>query len=175
MYLEFYGAGDVSSSFQTRVNNGSWSSNTSIGIKDDGYYKEIFDNLKTDGRVVEYKIVYSSGMTSTIRITTKVYNSNLESLKKFIKSYSSKYEDVTHFAYTFLDDHDDHEALGSALTSLYYDSNETGFENVYLIVKSTEMIGRNRHVTPDNTAKKYTGIAANNDKGLKSTIFLRVN
>lgn len=99
-----------------------------------------------------YKRFNDSGFTKG----TKVYNTNLETLKKFIKSYSSKYEDVTHFAYTFLDDHDDHEALGTALTSLYYDSSETGFENVYLIVKSTEMIGRNRHVTPDNTAKKYT-------------------
>lgn len=99
-----------------------------------------------------YKRFIDGGFTKG----TKAYNSNLETLKKFIKSYSSKYEDVTHFAYTFLDDYDDHEALGSALTSLYYDSNETGFENVYLIVKSTEMIGRNRHVTPDNTAKKYT-------------------
>ena len=77
-----------------------------------------------------YKRFIDGGFTKG----TKAYNSNLETLKKFIKSYSSKYEDVTHFAYTFLDDHDDHEALGSALTSLYYDSNETGFENVYLII-----------------------------------------
>lgn len=87
---------------------------------------------------------------------TAVYNNNINSLKNFIKSYSSKFEDVTHFAYTNLDDHDDHEALGTVLTSLYYDSNVVGFENVYLIVKSTEMIGHNRHVIPDTTAKKYT-------------------
>lgn len=99
-----------------------------------------------------YKRFADSGFTKN----TKVYNSNILTLKNFIKSYSSNLEDVTHFAYTNLDDHDDHEALGTVLTSLYYDSSVSGFDNVYLIVKSTEMIGHNRHVIPDNTAKKYT-------------------
>jgi LmbE family N-acetylglucosaminyl deacetylase len=87
---------------------------------------------------------------------TKIYNNNLVALKNLIVSYSSKLDDVTHFAFTNLDDNDDHEVLGTVLTSLYYDKNVSGFENVYLIVKSTEMVGHNRHVIPDNTAKKYT-------------------
>lgn len=99
-----------------------------------------------------YKRFVDGGFTKN----TKVYNSNLLILKNFIKSYSSNFEDVTHFAFTNLDDHDDHEALGSVLTSLYYDESVSGFDDVYLIVKSTEMIGYNKHVIPDNTAKKYT-------------------
>ena len=90
--------------------------------------------------------------------SAKTYSANMETLKKFIKSYSSKYEDVTHFALTFLDAYDDHEALGNALTSLYYDTriDDPSFENVYLIARSNEMIGPNRHVLPNNKAKKYT-------------------
>ena len=89
--------------------------------------------------------------------TDKNYNQYMKSLKEFMIYMDDKFEsDVSHFAYTYFDVHTDHLALGETLRTLYFDDSFTldKFDDVYLIIKSTEMLNKNTHVLPNRMSKK---------------------
>lgn len=88
--------------------------------------------------------------------TDKNYNKYMKSLKEFMIYMDDKFEsDVSHFAYTYFDVHTDHLALGETLRTLYFDDSFTldKFDDVYLIIKSTEMLNKNTHVLPNRMSK----------------------
>ena len=91
------------------------------------------------------------------RKNNKNYGKYMSSLKEYMIYMDDKFEsDVSHFAYTYFDVHTDHIALGETLKTLYFDNSFTldKFDDVYLIIKSTEMLNKNTHVLPDRMAKK---------------------
>ena len=102
------------------------------------------------------------------------YLEDYKYLVEFIKKYDKKLGgDVTHFAYSFLDEHFDHAAMGNALTQLYFDTSikDESFENVYLIVKSDQMYGDSKHIMPKGSAinpGKETNIPADKYVVLKN-------
>lgn len=89
------------------------------------------------------------GYTTTNSVYKKQYADTLALMKLVDTNLKG---DVTHFTYSYLDEHNDHEGMGNALTQLYYDKNLTddNFKDVYLIVKNTEMVDDIKHVKTEN-------------------------
>jgi len=87
---------------------------------------------------------------------------NLGGLKQVMKAYDDKYgKDIVHFSFSpYFETHNDHKALGQALTELYLDNslNYSSFSNVYFMVRSDISV---------SILDKYSLLLDNNDNSEK--------
>ncbi len=99
--------------------------------------------------VGDYKFVEQLNLNLK-RFPDPSLNKNVDSVKKVMKYYDELYRKdggVTHFTYTNFDSHNDHNTLGSSLSSLYFDTavDDNSFSDVYLAVKYAEYEGTDKN------------------------------
>ena len=88
------------------------------------------------------------------RFPDKGLKNNVNKIKEVMKYYDNLYGSdggVTHFSYTNLDAHEDHNTLGTTLRSLYFDASldNNSFSDVYFVVKYKELEGTGKHNIPN--------------------------